>query len=886
MEFTFSPTAQPEDIQTPDPEKINRNFERLFREIGRFHEWLRAYSISLTTDITGVLPVVNGGTSFASYAIGDLLYASTTTALAKLAAVASGSVLVSAGANTAPAYSSAPSLTTSVTAPLLLGTTSTTTPLVIGGTGTASPLRLRATSGVGGINSYIYFEVGNNGATEAMRILDTGLVGINSTGPTASLHLGAGTTTRAPFKLTSGSLLTTPAVGAHEFLTDDYFVTITTGTARKALILDDGTRLVSGRVPFATTNGRLVDDADLTFSGSRLTVTDLTVTNAPIISSLTAGRVVFAGASKELIGDADLTFVTDTLTATKVVAPTSVTAPLLIGGTGTTSDLTLQTTTGVGAAGADMHFLVGNNGATEAMTILNSGFTGIGVLSPTVQLDVLGRMKLVDGANNNTFITGGNATTTGLSNVALGDQTLGVLTTGNFNTAIGTTALRDTTSGGNNMAVGAAALRANTSGADNTAIGTSALLVNTTGNENTALGKSALELNTTGIDNIGIGVQALQANTTGNFNTGIGASSGLLGNDTGSNNVFIGYNADSGLSSVANAIAIGANTIISASDALVLGSNNRVGLQNNGTPSAWLHLPAGSATAGFAPLKFTSGTLNTTAEAGAVEFLTDDWYATITTGTVRKKFVLDNGTDLVSGRVPFATTNGRLVDDADLTFATDTLSSTKLLAATSVSTPSLISTGAVTVTPAAGSNFNVTLSTTGDFAVNTDDLYVDTSTGNVGIGTSTPAQLLTVEKSQNDVTRCQIKNANAGSSARTSFLFSNDTADAAGFVGLNSSTNGAYGGADAFNIGNALNAPLALISNNTVRFTVTAAGTLVSAGGAFRLAGYTVATLPAGVQGDLAFVTDALAPAFLTAVVGGGAVITPVFYNGTNWVAD
>lgn len=51
-----------------------------------------------------------------------------------------------------------------------------------------------------------------------------------------------------------------------------------------------------------------------------------------------------------------------------------------------------------------------------------------------------------------------------------------------------------------------------------------------------------------------------------------------------------------------------------------------------------------------------------------------------------------------------------------------------------------------------------------------------------------------------------------------------------------------------------------------------------------RLKGYTVATLPAGTQGDTAFVTDALAPTFLATIVGGGAVVTPVFYNGTNWV--
>ena len=58
---------------------------------------------------------------------------------------------------------------------------------------------------------------------------------------------------------------------------------------------------------------------------------------------------------------------------------------------------------------------------------------------------------------------------------------------------------------------------------------------------------------------------------------------------------------------------------------------------------------------------------------------------------------------------------------------------------TSISTPSIITAaGALTITPAAGSNLNVALSTTGDFAVNTSMLYVDTSLGNVGIGTTAP----------------------------------------------------------------------------------------------------------------------------------------------------
>lgn len=109
-------------------------------------------------------------------------------------------------------------------------------------------------------------------------------------------------------------------------------------------------------------------------------------------------------------------------------------------------------------------------------------------------------------------------------------------------------------------------------------------------------------------------------------------------------------------------------------------STGNVGIGTT-APTAYLHIKAGTATASTAPLKFTSGTLNTTAEAGAVEFLTDDYYATITTGAARKGIVLNDGVALTSGRVPFATTNGRLTDDADMTFATDTLTVTKFAGA-------------------------------------------------------------------------------------------------------------------------------------------------------------------------------------------------------------
>ncbi len=51
-----------------------------------------------------------------------------------------------------------------------------------------------------------------------------------------------------------------------------------------------------------------------------------------------------------------------------------------------------------------------------------------------------------------------------------------------------------------------------------------------------------------------------------------------------------------------------------------------------------LHIKAGTAAAGTAPIKLTSGTLLTAPEAGAIEFLANAYYAGITTGPARKTF--------------------------------------------------------------------------------------------------------------------------------------------------------------------------------------------------------------------------------------------------------
>ncbi len=61
-----------------------------------------------------------------------------------------------------------------MTSPVL--NTSTQTPLVIGGTGTTQTLILRSTSGVGTTGADIVLQTGNNGAVEAGRIYNSGIV--------------------------------------------------------------------------------------------------------------------------------------------------------------------------------------------------------------------------------------------------------------------------------------------------------------------------------------------------------------------------------------------------------------------------------------------------------------------------------------------------------------------------------------------------------------------------------------------------------------------------------------------------------------------------------------------------------------------------------------
>ena len=165
----------------------------------------------------------------------------------------------------------------------------------------------------------------------------------------------------------------------------------------------------------------------------------------------------------------------------------------------------------------------------------------------------------------------GNATLSGTANTGLGYQSLMSETTGYSNTAVGSQALLSDTTGWGNSAIGTTALTSNITGNGNIAMGGLTLYSNVSGSWNTATGGRALYYATSGY-NTANGHDALYSTSTGSNNTAVGAEA-LLYNTTGSNNTALGSYAayDQTYTGLTNATAIGANSDVTESNALVLG---------------------------------------------------------------------------------------------------------------------------------------------------------------------------------------------------------------------------------------------------------------------------------------------------------------------------
>jgi len=149
-----------------------------------------------------VVPATAGGTGQTSYAIGDLLYANTTTTLAKLADVATGNALISGGVNTAPSWGKI-GLTTHVSGVL---------PVANGGTN-ASAASITAFNNITG-----YTASGATGTTS------TNLVFSTSPSITTPTIIGDATLSTGNLVVSNGKGIdfsATPGTGTSELL-DDY----------------------------------------------------------------------------------------------------------------------------------------------------------------------------------------------------------------------------------------------------------------------------------------------------------------------------------------------------------------------------------------------------------------------------------------------------------------------------------------------------------------------------------------------------------------------------------------------------------------------------------------------------------------------------------------
>jgi trimeric autotransporter adhesin len=220
-----------------------------------------------------------------------------------------------------------------------------------------------------------------------------------------------------------------------------------------------------------------------------------------------------------------------------------------------------------------------------------------------------GNPALAAGENTWVGAFAGNAST-GIGNLAMGSGALRTSSAG-YTTALGYYSGANS-SGQNNSFVGNASGRYNTasnavgfgyqSGINNQ--GNNSILVgflageNNKGENNIAIGiYSGQKSNVVGANNIFVGTYSGINNTDGGGNTFVGYGTGQ-NNTTGSNNTFLGNStgvsvANAGLT---NATAIGFNTTVAASNALILGNSANVGIGIS-APAAKLHVVGGNSVA-------------------------------------------------------------------------------------------------------------------------------------------------------------------------------------------------------------------------------------------------------------------------------------------------
>jgi hypothetical protein len=342
----------------------------------------------------------------------------------------------------------------------------------------------------------------------------------------------------------------------------------------------------------------------------------------------------------------------------------------IIGGTATTDALTYKTTTGVGTTGADHIFVVGSNGATEAMRILNNTFVGFGTPTPETAIHVVSSLTTSPrGIMSAQYNTGGDGarfhgrksrgTLSSPTIVVSGDNLVRFVGSGYDGASfLEMTSIDCIVSG--TVGINRVPTSMTFSTATDTATSVLTKKVTILPNGNTGFGHTDP---TTIIEAKGYITASNNATECGHAMNRVNGTraaptplvaTNVIGNVGwgGQYDTTVGHLNTGAYISV---IATGAWSSLTNSPADVLfytastteGPTERTRLTSTGksgfgvsAPTAFIHIKAGSAVAGTSPLKLSSGPVLTTPEAGSFEFLKDKLYFDITTGPTRKEVQL------------------------------------------------------------------------------------------------------------------------------------------------------------------------------------------------------------------------------------------------------
>ena len=465
----------------------------------------------------------------------------------------------------------------------------------------------------------------NDGGAAIHSINQDGTVGIGLTTATAYLHLKAGTATAstAPIKLTSGVNLTSPEAGALEFSSSILYFT-PASTRRKIVLEDSGSYSISVTGSAASVANALslssafAYNSGTTFDGSaartlQLSTVALASGGTNNTSYTTSGGFIYYDGSK-LIDNSILR-----ISGTDIGIGQSPTHKLDIYGTGAgTGAMISQYNSGVnrfaylgfssndggalepraflgsydsGDASANaLRFVVGNNVAvtdlsTPTMTLTTDGL-GIGVTSPTAYLNLKAGVAAASGAPLK-FTSGTNLSSPEAGALEFSSNILYFTPTSSRYSVV----IADSGTYAINVS-GAAASVTN-------ALSVSTPLAFTSGSTFNGSAARTLEIGT------------IPINKGGSNNTSYTSTNGILLYDGSkfANNADLIYNSGLG-------IGVGAS------------------------PSAYLHIKAGTATASTAPIKLTTGVNLSSAETGALEFSSNILY--FTPSSTRRKIVLED----------------------------------------------------------------------------------------------------------------------------------------------------------------------------------------------------------------------------------------------------